>query len=152
MLSLPIVQTPMAFCRPPERRVVFVGDPGIGRSSLVAVSMGKKPFLDNPPPYIWRASFVQLVTDLTWEMPSCVLASTSETSKRKTLESIRQTTLHAINVTDDWPHEFRRSLYSNATTVVFCFSIGNESSFENVKDQVKQPRLTTHPQMTRAHQ
>jgi len=128
---------PSPLYQPPERRVVFVGDHGIGRSSLIAVSRVNAPFLDFLQPYAYSPSVVQLDTDLAWEMPPCVLGSTSKPSERRDLRDYRRKTLHVINVTADQSHEFRRSSYPNATTVVFCFSIGNESSFENVKDQVK---------------
>ena len=126
----------MAF-QPGERRVVFVGDPKIGRSSFIAVCMADKPFLDNQPPYIWRPSFVHLVTDLESEKLPYVPESTSTTSSRiKVIRNIRQTQLHVINVDDKAPVEFRRCLYSCATAVVFCFSIADESSFENIKNKV----------------
>jgi len=75
----------MAFLLTPERRVVLVGDHEIGRSSLAAVSMADKPFLDSPPPYIWRPSFVQLVTGLDWEMMPCVPESTLTTSNNQVI-------------------------------------------------------------------
>ena len=122
--------------QPCERRVVFVGDREIGRSSFIAVCMTNKPFLGNPPPYIWRPSFVQLVMDLELEELPSVPESNSITSKQKVVRNIPQTQLHIINVNDKAPLEFRRCLYKSATTVVFCFSIANESSFESIKNKV----------------
>src|SRR5258708_5940570 len=125
----------MAF-QPCERRVVFVGDLEIGRSSFIAACIADKPFLVNHPPHIWRPSFVQLVPDLELKELPCVPESKSITSKMKFVQNIRQTQLHVINVDDKAPLEFRRCLYSNATAVVFCFSIAEESSFENIKNKV----------------
>ena len=119
-----------------ERRVVFVGDREIGRSSFISVCMADKPFLSNHPPHIWRPSFVQLVPDLELEELPFIPGSTSITSKSKSVQNLRQTQLHVINVDDKAPLEFRRRLYANATAVVFCFSIADESSFENVKNKV----------------
>lgn len=95
--------------------------------------MADKPFLGNPPPHIWRPSFVQLAVDLL-EVLLCVPESTSIMSKMKVVRNIPQTQLHVINVDDKAPLEFRRC--TCATAVVFCFSIANESSFENIKKKV----------------
>jgi GTPase SAR1 family protein len=144
----------MAFLQPLGRRVVFVGDTEIGRSSLIAVCMADKPFLDNPPPFIWRPSFVHLVTDLESAEPPCIPEATSTkstTSKKKVFRGIRQTRLHIINVAEKEAPKFRPYLYSYATAVVFCFSIGNESSFENIKNKVNHPHLTTHLRAMRAN-
>ena len=123
--------------QPCERRVVFVGDRKIGRSSFIATCMADKPFLVNPPPYTWRPSFVQLVMDLELEELPFVPESTSITSK-KVVRNIPQIQLHVINVDDKAPLECRRCLYTHATAVVFCFSITDESSFENIKNKVNQ--------------
>jgi len=118
----------MAFLQTRRHKVVFVGDIGIGRSSLITVRMAYRAFQDNPPPSIWRPSFVQLVTTL--ELESCTPRNTS------TMSSIRQTELYIVNVADNVPLKYRRHLYKDATAVVFCFSIGDERSFENIKNKV----------------
>jgi len=139
----------------PYDRVVFVGDPGIGRSSFIAVCKADKPYLDKCPPYIWRPSFVQSVTitDIELEELPYVPESTSTTSKMKVIQNTHRTQLHAINVNDIYnaAPEFRRRLYAYATAVVFCFSIADESSFENIKNKVNLPYLTTHLQNMRAN-
>jgi len=134
-----------------ERRVVLVGDPGIGRSSLIAVRRGDKPFLNKRPPYFGHTSFEQSVTDLEWEGVPDLLKTTRTTLKRRRLKRIRQTQLHVINV--DPSAQFKRfrpyCCYPSTTVVVFCFSIGNERSFENIRNKVSLhpsplPRLATN--------
>ena len=140
----------MAF-QPDERRVVFVGDSKIGRSSFITMCMPERPFLDSHPSYLWRPSIVRLVTDLESENLPCLPEPTSTTSSRmEVVRNLRQTQLHVVNVDDKAPIKFRRYFYSFATAVVFCFSIADESSFENIKNKVNWPHLTTHLQIMRA--
>ena len=130
-----------------ERRVVLAGDPGIGRSSFLAVRWADKPFLDEPPSFIWCRSSVWSVTDLDLEEVPRMLGSTSTTSKTKRVKLRGRSKLKLINA----PLKFYPHLYACATTVVFCFSIADESSFENIKHKVNWPQLTTHLQNMRAN-
>ena len=118
----------MASLLTPNRRVLLVGDHKIGRSTLAAVRMADKPFLDSPPPYPWGPSFVQSVTGLDLEKLT--------TSNKRVIQNIRDTQLHIFHVTDCADFAYRRCLYKYTTAVVFCFSIGDESSFENIKHKV----------------
>jgi len=76
-----------------------------------------------------------------------MLGSTSTTSKKMLVKLRRRTELKLINA----PLKFRPRPYACATTVVFCFSIADESSFENIKHKVNWPQFTTHLQNMRAN-
>jgi len=62
--------------------------------------------------------------------------SMSTMSRKKVVRSIGQPEPYILNVADNTPLENRRNLYKDATAVVFCFSIEDESSFENIKNKV----------------
>jgi len=126
----------MASLRSRRHKVVFVGDSGIGRSSLITVRLAYRAFRDKPPPFIQHPPFVHLVTTLELDEPPCAPESALTTSKKNVIRRIRQTELHIVNVADNAPLQHHRNLYEGATAVVFCFSIGDESSFENIKNKV----------------
>jgi len=136
--SLPlIVPMPTAFCVPLGHKVIFVGDPGVGKSSLAEVCMDK-PVLDKRPPNVGRViAFTHVVTGLEWERVPGLLETARTTVKQRRLKNIRQIQLRVLNIGPTVSiNRTRPSYYSRTTAVVFCFSIGDEDSFENIKNKV----------------
>ena len=150
---------PISIMASHERRVLLIGDAGVGKSSLIAVRNGHRPFFDKYTPYFSHASFEQSVTNLGlgwWpEGGPDLLKTTRKTLKRKGLKSIRQTRLHVLNLNPAVP--LQRSLpqccQSSVAAVIFCFSIGDECSFENIKNKVNWASLNNllGLQITRAN-
>ena len=143
-----------------ERRVILIGDSRVGKSSLLAVRTGFRPFSRKYPPYFSYGSFEQSVTDLDlgWAEGVPDLLKTTRTTrttlKKRGLKSIRQTQLHVHNLN---PRATFRTLVPHCcnpvTTVVLCFSIGDECSFENIKNKVNWASLNNSLglQITRAN-
>ena len=116
----------MPFLQSCRRKVVFVGDFGVGSSRLITACMGLE-HLSRP-----ALPRVHLGIPGVEEAPKPM----STRSKKKLIRSIRQTELFIVNVAEGNTLEYRRDLYKHATAVAFCFSIEDESSFENIKNKV----------------
>ena len=141
-----------------KRGVILIGDAGVGKSSLLAVRNGFKPFIGKYPPYFSYGSFEQLVTnsDSGWREGVPVKASrtTRTTLKRRGLKIIRQTQIHVHNLNPGVTCTTLDSYCCHpVTTVVLCFSIGDERSFENIKYKVNWASLNNPLglQITRAN-
>ena len=120
------------------RRVLLVGDARVGKSTLIAVRKGHRPFLDKYTPYFSHGSFTGLKLG-SWEGEPDFLKTTRKTLKRKGLnKSILQTQLYIHNLSHTVPLQtpLPHCCLSSVAAVVFCFSIGDERSFENIKNKV----------------
>ena len=124
-----------------ERKVILIGDAGVGKSSLLAIRRGYRPFRKYST-YFTHGSFEQSVTDLDlgWWEGAGLLKTTQTmrtTLKRRRLKSIRHTRLqvHNVNPGVTFARFLPHCCYPVAT-LVLCFSIGDERSFENIKNKV----------------
>ena len=118
-----------------ERKVMLIGDAGVGKSSLLVTYGGYAM-------YYKHGSFKQSFTDLDlgwWEGAGLLKTTrtTRTTLKRRGLKSIRHTQLHVHNLDPGVTFAtFVPYCCYPVSTVVLCFSIGDERSFENIKNKV----------------
>jgi hypothetical protein len=125
-----------------ERRVILVGDPGVRRYTA---RRGYQPFINRcKPPFFGHTSFEQSVTDWGWEEVQDLLGTTQTTLKRRALgalKRIRRIKLHITHVHRSASFKSFRpyGCCPSTTVVVFCFSIEDERSFEDIKNKVNCP-------------